>query len=653
MWASVAASGFGDRIIMSAALILLGAMAVDADAQRVSFNAATQFWFFLPYLVLSFSAGWLADRLPRKWILLSCDELRAGVLAIALISTLGLAGDQVLSPDKHWLIYLVLLLIGSLAATFNPTRNAIIPQLVAQRQLQAANALIIGLGVVASMIGAVAAAYIMSPSHTETIKIGLMIAVAFYAVSGSFFAFLRPTANKRSVQVTDRSLKQGIRYIMVHRTHVRMIGIYTVTWGAAMIVYNAALTFGYTHFGYVSEALYSHYLFMTATIGAGMLLGAGVISAISTQKESTIVLKVALIGAGVAMLVFTLVPWVPLHFFSGLMIGVFGNMALINILSMLQVLSPNYIRGRVMGLANIASTVGTVSINGAIWLTPNADHWMMPVVLATAGVLLVIGVVGLLYNLTHGPMPNPLANLFWRVTRLFVFSYHRMTVSGKHHVPHAGPVLIVSNHTTAMDPFLIQSCITRMVRWLMLQSYRFKIGEPLWKAIDPICIEQDASTGENTSGSRQVRQIVRELKKGDLVGMFPEGSLQYDNRIVKPFEPGAAVMAKLAKATIVPCWVDGTPLSKSKLVHVFTPTHTTVTFGPAFTLDPKASPEESTALIRARVMDAAKRAATPDRRCPQCGDPLEGFYEQSDNDCPGCGSELFDDTGFTTTPFST
>jgi 1-acyl-sn-glycerol-3-phosphate acyltransferase len=302
------------------------------------------------------------------------------------------------------------------------------------------------------------------------------------------------------------------------------------------------------------------------------------------------------------MALFTLVPYRPVHFASGLMIGVFGNMAIINVLSLLQVLSPNYIRGRVMGLTNIVSTVGTVAINGVIWQLPNADHWMPAAVLGNAGLLLLLGVAGLVLNLRSGPMPNRMANALWRLTRLFCFAWHTLRVHGKHHLPADGPVLIVSNHTTAMDPFLIQSASPRLVRWLMLTSYRVRAAEPLWRAIDPICLEHDKQTGTAEPGIKQVRQIVRELKHGDAVGVFPEGHLQYDNRELKPFQDGAAVMARLAKCPIVPCWIDGTVLSRSMLMHVLWPTRSTVTFGPPFTPDPGMSVEELTAEVRKRMI---------------------------------------------------
>ena len=59
--------------------------------------------------------------------------------------------------------------------------------------------------------------------------------------------------------------------------------------------------------------------------------------------------------------------------------------------------------------------------------------------------------------------------------------------------------------------------------------------------------------------------------------MFPEGALQYDSREMKAFEDGAAAVARLSGAAIVPCWIDGTVVSKSMLMHVLKPTHSSVT----------------------------------------------------------------------------
>ena len=51
MWTSTAASGFGDRMIMLAALALLGGLA--ANESSTAIQAGTQFFFFLPYIFFS------------------------------------------------------------------------------------------------------------------------------------------------------------------------------------------------------------------------------------------------------------------------------------------------------------------------------------------------------------------------------------------------------------------------------------------------------------------------------------------------------------------------------------------------------------------------------------------------------------------------
>jgi 1-acyl-sn-glycerol-3-phosphate acyltransferase len=266
-----------------------------------------------------------------------------------------------------------------------------------------------------------------------------------------------------------------------------------------------------------------------------------------------------------------------------------------------------------MGLNAMVNTGFSVCVYAVIWQMPKADYWVLIIMLVLGPLLAVFGITAMIRHLRSGPMPNKMANVFWRLVRLFCFSWHGLAVRNKQHIPAEGPVVIVCNHTTAMDPFLIQASSIRMVRWLMLTSYRMKIGNALWNAIDPICIEHDLNSDERGNAMRQVRQIVGELKKGHVVGMFPEGALQYDSRELQDFEDGAAVVARLSGATIVPCWVDGTVVSRSMLKHVLKPTNSTITFGEPFTPNKKDSPEDITAELRRRIVaigeqEAARRA---------------------------------------------
>lgn len=606
MWTSTAASGFGDRMIMLAALALLGGLGKTADS--AGFLASTQFFFFAPYLVFNMIGGWLADHLPRKWVLFGCDESRGLILLGSFFLLLSATGDPVLPISQHWRVYAALAAIGTFAAIFNPTRNAIVPQIVPTHQLQSGNAVIIVINVVASMVGMVLGTnYIINPDDITTVRHGLMYGALFFLISGWFFAFMRPVHGIRVSTAQRRSMRQALAYTRCHRKTILLIAVNTLVWGSAAVVSTGVMGVLKIHQDLNGEALFAQYGNLSALMGTGMLFGAGAVMLIGTRRESTIVLSTGLLFAGLFTLILAAVPVWPVTYVSSFCIGLFGNIAIISAITILQSICPNYIRGRIMGLNAMVNTGFTVTVYAIIWLIPHSDYWVLVIMLVLGPTLMACGLVAIIRHLRSGPMPNAMANVCWRINRLFCFSWHRLTLYGKHHLPEAGPVVIASNHTTAMDPFLIQAGSIRMIRWLMLTTYRLKIVNFLWKAIDPICIDHDLSTGERSNAMKQVRQIVVELKKGDVAGMFPEGRLQYDQRELNEFEDGAAAVARLAGATIVPCWVDGTIVSKSMLMHVLKPTQSTVTFGKPFTPDRKMPAEEITAELRRRVISLGEQ----------------------------------------------
>jgi len=605
MWTSTAASGYGDRMIMLGALAMLGGLSKDSDSSAI--QASTQFWFFLPYLVFNLVGGWLADRLPRKWMLLGCDEMRGLILLGSFFVLASLSGTAAIPKEDAWKVWVALAMIGSFAAIFNPTRNAIVPQIVKPTQLQSANAVILVINVVASMVGFLIGSRLIKPDSIESVRMGLLMGALFYLVSGTFFAFMKPTATVEQRQDSDGSMVVAIRYAIAHRKVFSLIIVNVLVWASAAVVSTGILGVLRIHHGLSGTEMLKQFGIMFPLLGLGMLVGAMVIIAIQTRRESTIVLTVALIGAGACTLIMGTVPVLLVSYLACFGVGVFGNITIISALTVLQSICPNYIRGRIMGLNAMVNTVFSVMVYAAIWRLPNADRGIVTSMSVIGPLLILGGLIGLYRYLGSGPMPSKMANAFWRSTRLFCFSWHRLQITGKHHVPGDGPVVIVSNHTTAMDPFLIQSSCVRMVRWLMLESYRVKIAKPLWRAIQPIFLDDVSEEDSAAPASKQVRQIVRELKKGDVVGVFPEGQLQYDDRDLKPFQDGAAVMAKLGKAAIVPCWIEGTVVSKRKLWHVLKPTHSRITFGPPFFLDRAMTPQEATAEIRRKVTALGNR----------------------------------------------
>ena len=610
MWTSTAASGFGDRMMMVAALALLGALG--AASESTALNAGTQFFFFLPYLFFSLPAGWLSDHLPRKWVMFFCDETRAAILFLGFwlipedLTTGGIPVDQ------HWKVMGILFLVGTAASFFNPARGSIIPQVVAPRQLQAGNAILLSISVIASMIGLVVGGYLVDPEEGSTVKTGLWLAFILYAVSGTFFTFMRvkePVVEEGEGPREKRTLMQAARYIRTHPKLIRLMALHAIVWAGAMVVYSAVLAVGKLNFGLAGNDLLEHFAWMGPVLGFGMLIGAVIVGLIGTRREVVLPMMLSLFFAGacVTIVAFVKVYWLAL--LCSFLLGLFGNITIIAALTLLQSITPNYIRGRVMGLDSMCSTAMSVVVSAIVWKMPDADQNILYVMYAVGPVMLLIGAVQLVRHMRSGPMDGAAANVFRRMERWFCLVWHRLEWTDLHRVPSEGGVILASNHTTALDPFLLQAAVPRPIRWLMLTSYRFKAFEFFWKTIDPVFLDVDPTSNAVAPGPKQVRDLAKRLKEGDVVGVFPEGHLQYESRELAEFQDGAAALARLSGATIVPCFLSGTPRSRSMFVHLFAVTRSRLAFGEGFTVQRGDDVGEATARLRAAIEQLAAEEA--------------------------------------------
>ena len=134
---------------------------------------------------------------------------------------------------------------------------------------------------------------------------------------------------------------------------------------------------------------------------------------------------------------------------------------------------------------------------------------------------------------------------------------HRIKIEGRENVPPEG-CLIVSNHVSYMDPTTVGWAIGREIYYLGRKSL-FK--PPFLSWFLPICnvlpIDRD---GHDIAG---LRRIIRMLKEGDSVVLFPEGTRSPDGNL-QPAEPGAALIAVKAGVPILPVRVFGTYESLSR-----------------------------------------------------------------------------------------
>ncbi len=160
------------------------------------------------------------------------------------------------------------------------------------------------------------------------------------------------------------------------------------------------------------------------------------------------------------------------------------------------------------------------------------------------------------------------------VNRLLCRGYHHVNVAGGPlRVPRVGPMMIVSNHISGLDPLLIQSVIARPIVWMMAREY-YQIAALKWvfESIRAIPVSRDGKD------STALRAALRALDNGCLLGLFPEGKISLTPE-VQPFQTGAAMIALRSGVPVLPVYQTGTPRGQEIIEAVLLPQQVAIRFG--------------------------------------------------------------------------
>ncbi len=124
-------------------------------------------------------------------------------------------------------------------------------------------------------------------------------------------------------------------------------------------------------------------------------------------------------------------------------------------------------------------------------------------------------------------------------------------VYNREHVPDDGPVILVSNHQSFLDPMIVGYGLQREVSYMARDSlFRNPIFGWFIRSVHAFPVRR----GE--ADMRAIKETFKLLKDGKVVLMFPEATRTRDGKIT-PFKPGLALLAQKAKATVVPVVIDG------------------------------------------------------------------------------------------------
>jgi len=224
--------------------------------------------------------------------------------------------------------------------------------------------------------------------------------------------------------------------------------------------------------------------------------------------------------------------------------------------------------------------------------------WLIIIALVVGGLV----VTGLLCRwLLDNPRHDVTTGIMFHAVRLYSRRTHRLRVEGGEYVPESrepGPYIVVANHTSGVDPLLIQAGCPFEIRWLMAQDMRVGFLEPLWRWARVIFIDREAPN------LTPLREALRHLRDGGVIGIFPEGGIERPSRAVLPFMRGVGVLIKRSGAPILPVLIRGTPEADTAWGSLTTSSSSTIRFLQPVLYDLKNErPDEIAEDLRERFME--------------------------------------------------
>jgi 1-acyl-sn-glycerol-3-phosphate acyltransferase len=504
--------------------------------------------FILPFLLFSATSGQLADKLDKRWLFRRVKELE--------IAIMGVAAWGFLASNVPALLVCVFLM-GLHSTLFGPVKFAYLPQHLTERELTGGNGMVEMGTFVAILLGNLAGGLLVAlPDGARLVAMAVVAMAVLGRVCAQAIPASPPTdpglrINWNPFTETWRNLHIARENIVVFRS---LLGISWMWFFGAVFLSNfPAFSKDVLHGDEHVASL------LLVVFSVGIATGSLLCEVLSRRH-----VEIGLVPLGaIGMTLFALdlsfavrgLPVVPLQgvsaflaraehwriLFDLTMLALSAGLFSVPMYALIQIRSQPSHRARIIAANNILNALFMIASSLAAGALVAAGVSLPVIFLLLA---LANAVVALYIFLL---VPEYLLRFVAFVVSRIIY---RFRVRGDEHIPVSGPAVLISNHVSFMDAVLIMAASPRPIRFIM--DHRIfatpVLGSVfrLAKAIPIAPRSEDPHTYEAAFAT--ARQV---LDEGDLLGIFPEGSITRDGEL-QPFKGGVLKILQANPVPVVP-----------------------------------------------------------------------------------------------------
>lgn len=544
---------FSDNVFRSALLILItytfsGEIGIEASI----LNMAAAGLFILPFFLFSAFGGTLADKYQKHHLIRLIKLLELVILVVAAYSLIN---------EYVWMLFACLCLAGLQSAFFGPVKYGILPDLLNEKELMTGNALVGAGTFLAILMGTIVGGLLILGEYGKLTISAVLICSACTGLLASMYVPKCKCANA-DLSLSINIFKQTYQVFILGFKHweVRRV-IFAISWFWFLgYVIQSQLNPLAANVLQADEQVAVLLLVMfTVGIGAGSLLCgrfmAGEISARLTPY------------AGIAMSLLSMDLYLSLDALSGsykttqlstvtefladhrhwrvmldmLLLSVAAGFYIVPLYTLLQRRVKDEQRARTIAANNISNALFMVMASILVIAVLTAGYQIQDLfwMLAIINLLISVYIMKIIPQQTLKTLGRFIFKVLYRVDIKDIQNYPKDDES----------YVVVANHTSFLDGPLLMSFLPEMPVFAINKN----VNEKWWAKIFTRYFDMYPL---DPTQPMAVKGLVKMLRSGRKVVIFPEGRITSSGSLMKLYE-GPAKIAELGHAKLLPVRIEG------------------------------------------------------------------------------------------------